>query len=51
MTVSMTASIMTKHDLPLLMTRDEVAECLNVSPKTLGQLEFSWRKSNPCEMG
>lgn len=51
MTISKTASKMTKHDQPRLMTRDEVAEYLNVSPKNSGQLEFRWRRANPGEVG
>lgn len=51
MSVSKTASKMTKHDLPRLMTRDEVAEYLNVSPKTLANWNSAGEGPTPVKWG
>lgn len=42
MITSHASSKMTKNDLPRLMTRDEVADYLNISPKTLA----NWNSAN-----
>ncbi|MDN6534193.1 MAG: helix-turn-helix domain-containing protein [Yaniella sp.] len=46
-----TVTAMTKHDLPTLMTRDDAAELLGVSPRTLSNWNSAGRGPRPVKYG
>ncbi|WP_336621721.1 helix-turn-helix domain-containing protein [Yaniella sp.] len=51
MAVSKVEPKITKHDLPRLMTRDEVAEYLDVAPKTLSNWNSAGTGPTPVRYG
>jgi len=51
MSITTTLTAMTKHDLPRLMTRDEVAKLLGISPRTLSNWNSADRGPRPVKYG